>query len=381
MEIYWYVFYVDGQHPWNTTKTRHVDRRYLKALGTAIDSAGYHGALVATGAGGGWDPWMISANLAAHTERMRFLIAVHPSLLSPTLLAKQAVTLDNLSGGRVEINIVNGHAGLEASGVHLQHDERYAHGDEYLGVLRQLLAEPGAPIDHQGKYLDIRGARGVGPAIQSPYPPIWVGGSSPVAMELAARHADVYASWAEPLDRHAAHLREFRKHADRAKRKVETAMTVHVVIRDTETQAWAEVDNMLKYASQEAIDNLQRVLASGQSVGQQRASSLHEGKLPTHARELEIAPNVWAGYGLLRIGSSLTFVGTARQVADRLIEYHDAGVDKFIISHHPLPEEALRVADELLPLLPLKPVRPLQESASRQVRTFNNQVNGLGASK
>ncbi|MFT4266336.1 MAG: LLM class flavin-dependent oxidoreductase [Xenophilus sp.] len=381
MEVYWYIFYVDGQYPWNPDKTRPVDRRYLKSLATAIDSGGYHGALVATGAGGGWDPWVISAHLAAHTERLRFLIAVHPSLLSPTLLAKQAVTLDHLSGGRVEINVVNGHAGLEAGGVHLQHDERYAHGDEYLGVLRRLLAAPGEGIDHKGKYLDIRGARGVGPAIQSPYPPLWVGGSSPVAMELAAKHADVYASWAEPLDKHAAHLSEFRQHAERAGRRVETAMTAHVLIRDTEEQAWAEADTMLKYATQESVDNLHRVLKAGQSVGQQRALSLLDGRLPRHARELEISPNVWTGYGLLRIGSSLAFVGTARQVADRLIEYHEAGVDKFILSHHPLPDEAHRVADELLPLLPLKPVQPLQEAANRQVRTFNNQVNGLGAGK
>lgn len=380
MEVYWYVFYVDGAYPWHPDKTRHVDRRYLKALGTAIDAAGYHGALVATGAAGGWDPWAISATLAAHTERMRFLIAVHPSLLSPVLLAKQTVTLDNLSGGRVELNIVNGHAGLQAGGVHLAHDERYAHGDEYLQVLRQLLTADGPAVEHQGKYLDIRGARPVGAAIQSPYPPIWVGGSSPVAMDLAARHADVYASWAEPLEQHAAHLKTFREISRQAGRDIPAAMTVHVVIRDTEAQAWQAVDDMLKYARQGTVDQLQSVLRAGQSVGQQRASSLHDGKLPRHARELEIAPNVWAGYGLLRVGSSLTFVGTARQVADRLIEYHAAGVEKFILSHHPLPEEALRVADELLPLLPLKPVAPQQDARNRSVRTFNNQVNGLGTS-
>ncbi|WP_225781126.1 LLM class flavin-dependent oxidoreductase [Xenophilus sp. Marseille-Q4582] len=381
MEVYWYVFYVDGAYPWNADKVRQVDRRYLKSLATAIDGAGYHGALVATGAAGGWDPWAISSYLAAYTERMRFLIAVHPSLLSPTLLAKQAVTLDHLSGGRVELNIVNGHAGLQAGGVHLQHDERYAHGDEYLGVLRQLLTGDDRSIDHQGKHLDIRGARPVGPGVHAPYPPIWVGGSSVQAMDLAAKHADVYANWAEPLDRHKAHLAQFRERAALAGRQVETAMTVHVVIRDTEEQAWAEVNTMLRHADQSAVDNLQRVLSAGQSEGQRRASSLHTGRLPRDARELEIAPNVWTGYGLLRIGSSLAFVGTARQVADRLIEYHEAGVDKFILSHHPLPEEAWRVADELLPLLPLKPVGGQREAADRRVRTFNNQVNGLGAQR
>lgn len=378
MEVYWYVFYVDGQHPWNATKTRHVDRRYLKALGTAIDSAGFHGALVATGAGGGWDPWAISATLAAHTERMRFLIAVHPSLLSPTLLAKQAVTLDNLSGGRVDLNIVNGHAGLGAGGVHLEHDERYAHGDEYLTVLRRFLSNDGTPIDFKGKYLDIRGGRPVGGSIQAPHPPIWVGGSSSAALELAAKHADVYASWAEPLEQHAAHLAEFKQYTEKYNRTVQSAMTIHVVIRDTEEQAWAEIDAMLKYADQDSVDALQRGLSAGQSVGQKRAQALHTGKLPKHARELEIAPNVWAGYGLLRVGSSLTLVGTARQVADRLIEYHNAGVDKFILSHHPLPEEALRVADELMPLLPLKPVQPQREAEHKHKRTFNNQLNGVG---
>ena len=378
MEVYWYVFYVDGQHPWHASKTRHVDRRYLKALGATIDASGFHGALVATGAGGGWDPWVISSTLAAHTERMRFLIAVHPSLLSPTLLAKQALTFDHLSGGRLDINIVNGHAGLSAAGVHLQHDERYAHGAEYLDVYRRIIGGNPGPIDFQGKYLDIRGGQPVGAAVQSPYPPIWVGGSSDVAIDLAAKHGDVYASWAEPLDKQAAHVAHFRAAAAKHGREVETAMTVHVVVRDTEQQAWAEVGNMLQYASQDGVDALQRGLRAGQSVGQERASALHGGKLPKHARDLEIAPNVWAGYGLLRVGSSITLVGTPDQVAARLIEYHNIGVDKFILSHHPLPEEALRVADDLLPLLPLSQVNPQREAAQRTARTFNNQLNGVG---
>jgi len=379
MEVYWYVFYVDGQYPWNAGKTRHVDRRYLKALGSAIDASGFHGALVATGAGGGWDPWAISSTLAAHTERMRFLIAVHPSLLSPTLLAKQAVTFDHLSGGRLDINIVNGHAGLGAAGVHLAHDERYAHGDEYLEVYRRIVGGGPGPIDFKGRHLDIRGGQPLDAAIQSPYPPIWVGGSSDVAMDLAAKHGDVYASWAEPLEKHAAHIAAFRERAAGYGREVGTAMTIHVVVRDTEEQAWAEIDRMLQHADQGSVDALQRGLRAGQSVGQQRALSLHSGQLPRHARDLEISPNVWTGYGLLRIGSSITLVGTPRQVADRLIEYHNAGVDKFILSHHPLPEEAMRVADDLLPLLPLSPVPGQREPAQRKARTFNNQLNGVGA--
>lgn len=247
-----------------------------------------------------------------------------------------------------------------------------------LDVYRRFIGGHSGPIDFQGTYLDIRGGQPVGTPIQSPYPPIWVGGSSDVAIDLAAKHGDVYASWAEPLDKQGAHIATFRAAAAKYGRKVETAMTVHVVVRDTEQQAWAEVDNMLQYANQDAVDALQRGLRAGQSVGQERASALHGGKLPKHARDLEIAPNVWAGYGLLRVGSSITLVGTPAQVAARLIEYHNIGVDKFILSHHPLPEEALRVADDLLPLLPLSPVNPQREAAQRTARTFNNQLNGVG---
>lgn len=379
MEVYWYVFYVDGTYPWSVSHTRHVDRRYLKALGAAIDSAGFHGALVATGAGGGLDPWAISATLAAHTERMRFLIAIHPSLLSPVLLAKQAVTFDHLSGGRLDLNIVNGHGGLGAAGVHLGHDERYAHGDEFLSVYRKLLGAAAGPIDFKGTHLDIRQAQPLEPAVQSPYPPIWVGGSSAAAVELAAKHADVYVCWSEPIDKQAEQIALAKRRASALGRTLQVAITIHVVIRDTEEQAWAELDTMLKHADPASVGALLKTLRGVESVGQQRALSLHAGELPRHARDLEISPNVWAGYGLLRIGSTLTLVGTARQVAERLIDYHRIGVDKFILSHHPLPEEALRVGDELLPLLPLKPVPPQREPAARRgPRTFNNQINGVG---
>jgi alkanesulfonate monooxygenase len=128
MNVLWYMCAPDGAYPWNPQGARTVDYSYFQQLAKAYDRLGFTGALFATGA---HDVWVLAAALLPETSRMRFLVAIHPGLMAPTLLAKMAATFQEFSQGRLLINVVSGDARmLGAYGMKLPHDERYTMADE-----------------------------------------------------------------------------------------------------------------------------------------------------------------------------------------------------------------------------------------------------------
>lgn len=351
MDILWYVVNRDGRYPWDPTWTRPVDIDYLRALATTIDARGYSGALFATQPNGGLDPFITAASLAPHTRRMRFLLAVHPSLFTPSQLVKLTTTLDHNIGGRLVLNIVNGHTSLAPAGVHLAHDERYRRCDEFLDVYRRMMS--GETVDFDGEFIKVSGAKAEFPSLQQPYPPLWFGGSSEIALDVAARHIDKYLTWGEPPAETAAVVKDVRARAARHGRQIGFGIRLNLIVRDSDDEAWQAAQQMLDSASDEAIAKVQDNNRKQDAVGQKRQTAFHGGKRPRHARDLEVHPNVWSGFGLLRNGPGIAIVGGPESVAERLIEYKSVGVESFILSGNPFLEEAHRFADQVMPLLPL----------------------------
>jgi alkanesulfonate monooxygenase len=133
-----------------------------------------------------------------------------------------------------------------------------------------------------------------------------------------------------------------RELADAAGRELRFGIRLHVISRDTSAQAWAEANRLLARISPERIAQAQQMLAASESIGQQRMSALHSRG---STDQLEISPNLWAGYGLVRGGAGTALVGSHDEVADRLEEYHDLGIDHFIMSGQPHLEEAYYFAE------------------------------------
>src|SRR5262249_15010478 len=152
----------------------------------AIDQLGFRGALLPTGASCE-DAWVVASSLLSVTQRMKFLVAVRPGLMSPTLAARMASTFDRLSGGRLLVNVVTGGNPVELAGdgLHLDHDERYDLTDEFLSVWREVVS--GGKATFEGEHINVRGGRLLFPAVQRPYPALYFGGSSPAAQRVAAR--------------------------------------------------------------------------------------------------------------------------------------------------------------------------------------------------
>jgi alkanesulfonate monooxygenase len=317
---------------------------YLAQVARAADQLGFEAVLTPTGT---WceDAWLTTAALIRETRDLKFLVAFRPGLVSPTLAAQQASTFQRISGGRLLLNIVTGGDAEEQHrfGDWLDHDTRYDRTAEFITVLRG--AWSGAPFDFHGEHYDIVGATTVRPP--SPTPEIFFGGASPAAEAVAARHADVYLTWGETPAQVAERIGRMRELAEAAGRTLRFGIRLHVISRDSAADAWAVTERMLEAMSDDVIASAQRQFSRGESVGQRRMSELHGGRRD----DLVVSPNLWAGYGLVRSGAGTALVGSHEEVAERIAEYHELGLDHFILSGQPHLEEAYWFAEGVLPLL------------------------------
>ena len=319
---------------------------YLRQIAQAVDELGYYGALLPTGRSCD-DAWVVASSLFPFTHKMRFLVAVRPGLMSPTLTARMVASFDRMSEGRLLINVVTGGDPVELAGdgLLLDHDERYRLTDEFLTIFRRISARES--VDFKGEYLQVQNAKLAFPGRQKPYPDLYFGGSSPAAHEVAGKHIDVYLTWGEPPEQVAEKIAEVRKIASRHRRAVRFGVRLHLIVRETGKEAWAAAEDLIRYVTDDAIIAAQKIFARFDSAGQQRMSQLHAGKRD----KLEISPNLWAGVGLVRGGAGTALVGDPETVAERIREYAGLGVESFIFSGYPHLEEAYRVAELLFPLL------------------------------
>ncbi|MDZ7955833.1 FMNH2-dependent alkanesulfonate monooxygenase [Nostoc sp. DedQUE09] len=360
MELFWFIpTYSDGRYLGTATGGRAATYPYLRQIAQAVDHLGYTGALLPTGRSCE-DAWIIASSLISVTQQMRFLVAIRPGLSSPGMAARMAATLDRVSNGRLLINVVTGGDPVELAGdgVHLNHTARYELTDEFLSIWRAIMT--GEEANFSGEYFQIKGGKLLFPPVQTPYPPLWFGGSSPIAQQIAANHIDVYLTWGEPPQQVAEKINAVRKLAAEQGRTLRFGIRLHIIVRETESEAWDAANDLIKYVDEEAIAKAQKVYARLDSVGQRRMTQLHSG-----SREgLEVSPNLWAGVGLVRGGAGTALVGDADTVTARIQEYAELGIETFILSGYPHLEEAYRVAELLFPRLPLQ---NLPSTAQQQV--------------
>ncbi len=333
----------DGGSPGVAMLRREPDIDYLAQVAGAVDRLGFAGALVPFGIFCE-DPWLVTAALSQRTERLRFMVAFRPGLLSPTLAAQMSATCQRISGGRLLLNVVTGGDPQEQGryGDWLDHNQRYARTDEFLAVLRGAWS---GRMDFEGEHHRIVGATVMRPP--EPLPPIFVGGSSAAAQRVAAARADVFLSWAELPEQTASLVAEVGVLAAQAGRSLGFGTRFHVISRDTAEQAWAVADAMVANLDPALIARTQERIRHSDSEGQRRMAALHGGRTD----RLEIYPNVWVGYGLARQGPGITLVGSHEEVADRIAEYHSNGLDHMILSGQPHLEEAYWFGEGVIPAL------------------------------
>ncbi|MYQ44916.1 LLM class flavin-dependent oxidoreductase [Streptomyces sp. SID4985] len=334
----------NGQAGRKTPGLRAPDIEYLAQIAKAAERLGFEAVLTPTGT---WceDAWLITAALSQHTERLKFLVAFRPGLLSPTLAAQMAATYQRVTRGRLLLNVVTGGDSSEQRrfGDHLDHDRRYERTDEFLSIVRGVWR--GEPYDFHGTHYQVDG--GLTALPPDPVPEVFFGGSSQAAGPVAARHADVYLTWGEPPAQVKEKIDWIRSLAEREGRTVRFGVRLHTISRDSSAEAWATANRLLDDLDADTVAAAQTALGRSESVGQRRMLELHGGSRV----QLEIHPNLWAGVGLVRGGAGTALVGSHAEVADLIEEYHALGIEHFVLSGYPHLEEAYWFGEGVIPEL------------------------------
>jgi alkanesulfonate monooxygenase len=334
---------VVGFGPGAVRRRPHLD--YLRQVAQAAEAAGFDAVLTPTGTHCE-DAWISTAALIPDTKTLRFLVAFRPGFISPTLAAQQASTFQRLSEGRVLLNIVTGGSSEEQQrfGDWLEKDARYERTAEFIQIVRG--AWTGKPFDFEGAHYNVKGA--IVGRVNETTPPIFFGGSSDAGKRVAAEHSDVWLMWGEPPDSARTELEGVRAlGVSFGRDDLRFGIRLHVICRDKASDAWAETDRLLEAMPPDLIAKAQRNPVHAESVGQERMKALHNGSTD----DLVIAPNLWAGFGLVRAGAGTALVGSHEEVAERIAEYHDIGFDHFILSGQPHLEEAYWFGEGVAPIL------------------------------
>jgi alkanesulfonate monooxygenase len=379
LQFHWFLptygdsrYLVGGGHGVATSTaagSRPATLPYLGQIARSAEQLGFVGALTPTGA---WceDAWLTTAMLAESTERLKFLVAFRPGLVTPTLGAQMAATFQRHSGQRLLLNVVTGGESHEqrAYGDFLDKDARYARTDEFLHVVRGLWR--GENVTFNGEHVHVEDAELT--RTPDPVPDIYFGGSSPAAGTVAARHSDVYLTWGEPPHKVSEKIQWIKQLAAAEGRSPRFGIRLHVITRDTSAEAWAQAEKLLGALDDETIRTAQEGLARSESEGQRRMLDLHGGT----TADLEIYPNLWAGVGLVRGGAGPARVGSHEEVAARIEEFHRLGLDEFILSGHPHLEEAYWFGEGVLPILERK---GLWSHPAGPTETVDNGIPFTGA--
>ena len=312
----------------------------------AAEAAGFEYMLIPVGHQC-WDAWMTGALMIGVTQKMRMLVAARPSYINPVLLAKMIATCDQLSGGRISVNLIAGQSDQEneAEGVKWSKEQRYEIMDEEVSILKALWTQGSARTDWTGKYYTLKQAELTPKPLQQPYPKFYLGGGSGQAWELSAKHSDVHLFWGDTIDQIQANMKALRELAKKHGResKLGFGMRLQIMCRETEAEAWADADKLIRNVSAEREDYIKTYYAG--SAANRRVQELRATKGDI------IAPNLWVGLSKARPGAGVVIVGNPEQCAGVLQQFIDIGCQSFCLSGYLHDAEAERFQRLVRPIL------------------------------
>lgn len=323
-----------------------IDPDYVAAFARAHELAGFDRILIGYFSNAA-DGFLVAAHAAAAAPRIGLMLAHRPGFVAPTLAARKLATLDHFTSGRLAVHIISGgdDADQQKDGDWLSHDERYARTDEYVDILRRIWTSD-RPIDHDGTYYRFKGALSEVKPLQRPHIPIYFGGSSDAALEVAGRHADIYALWGESQAQVRETIGRVQAVARRHARRLRFSLSLRPILADTEAQAWERARDILATIHRIGGEAALGVgIARPQSVGSQRL-------LAAAAQGDVIDKRLWTAVAAATgaRGNTTALVGTPEQVADALLDYYDLGVTTFLIRGFDPLEDAIDYGRALIPL-------------------------------
>jgi alkanesulfonate monooxygenase len=322
-----------------------IDPDHIRRVVTAAEDAGFEYLLIPVDQSC-WEAYIAGAFVAAHTTKIAPLIAARPGYINPVLLAKMISTFDQMSGGRICVNLIAGQAEEEimAEGIRHPKEDRYALMEEEVTILKALWTAEG-PLDFEGRFHTLRGASILPKPLQQPYPRFYLGGGSEEAWALSAKHSDVHLFWGDTPERVTANISDIRGRAAEHGRggEIGFGMRLQIICRETEDEALEAAERLVRNIPEAARETLKRDTAN--SMANRRVQELVAEK------GLWIAPHMWSGLTRFRRGAGIAVVGNPEQCATTLQQFIDAGCHSFCLSGYLHHEEAERFGRLVRPLL------------------------------
>ena len=305
----------------------------------AAEKGGFDNVLLPSGYALGLDTGSFAAAIATVTRNIRLLMAVRVGEMWPPQLARQIATLDQLCGGRLNVNIISS----EMPGEQLGSAPRYARTVELMQILRTMLN--GAPLDHQGEHWQLKLDPPRIGTVSGKCPPLYFGGLSPDARDAAARECDVYLMWPDTEDAVTAIISDMRARAASYGRTLRFGYRAHVIVRESEDEARAYAGRLVSKLDSGTGDAIRARSLDSESVGVRRQAELRAAA----GNEGFVEDNLWTGIGRARSGCGAAIVGDPDQVLAKLRRYQAMGIEAFILSGYPHQAECDLFARHVLP--------------------------------
>jgi alkanesulfonate monooxygenase len=342
-EFLWYIpNSVETGHRGDNTQEGWGTLDFSSQQALEAERHGFEGALVGTGWGRP-DTFTVSTAIAARTTSFKPLAAIRPGYWQPAHFACSAATLDQLSGGRLLVNIVSGQDDHRAYGDNEEDQPtRYARTQEFMHLVRKLWTEEHVSFD--GQFFSVQNStcqpRPFG-AEDGRHPPLYFGGASAAAERVSAAEADVQLCWGEPHDMIAERLDRLKKLSAECERRrpLEFGLRITTVVRETTEQAWRDAEEKLS-TFEEGVTKSQWSVRNWTATGQQRLLDLQE--------KGEVLDScLWTAPGRVGGGGAATtwLVGSSAEVVAALEAYEALGVSHFILSDTPYLQEISRVGE------------------------------------
>jgi len=278
------------------------------------------------------DAWTTASMVAAVTERLELMVAVRPTFHDPAIFAKQAACLDQLSGGRLALNVVSSWWADEARryGVRFDaHDDRYARTAEWLAVVAGAWQEQS--LSFAGNHYTVEDLIVAPKPLRKPRPTLYAGGESEAAKRLITAACDAYVMHGDPPERVAPKIADMRRRRDAlGLPDMRYGLAAYVIVRDTDAEAQRELERITNVApGSPGYHNYQDWIAHTQ---------------------LEMRPSLH-DYSVSNRGLRAELIGTPEVVAERIRGLAAAGVDLLLLQCSPQLEEMERIAAQVFPLL------------------------------
>jgi FMNH2-dependent dimethyl sulfone monooxygenase len=296
------------------------------------------------------EPLVFSHALLAATEKLKLIVALLPGPWEPAVAAKQLATLDQITGGRVAINVVSGWFRGEFAAIGqpwLDHDERYRRSEEFIRALKGIWTEES--FTFRGDFYRFNNYSLKPKPLQQPHPEIVQGGSSRAARDMASRVSDWYFTNGNTPEGHKTQIDDLRAKAAANGRSVKIGVNAFVIARDTEEEARAVLQEIIDKANPEAVHGFEHEV---RNAG--KASPEGEGNWAKSTFEDLVQYND---------GFKTNLIGTPRQIAERIVNLKRIGVDLILTAFLHFQEEVEYFGKHVLPLVRELEAEPAPQAA------------------